>query len=193
LPSFVGFRVGRAGPGRDRSAGSRSSSAPGRGGLLAWVRPSVVSAACRPAAFADVLHARLGANGPDRVPRLHQRAREWFASHGLAEDAVRHALAAADIDRAAHLMEEAPGPILSVQGAFPVEVEVGEPCLLDGVIDPVSVPGCHCVCDAGERARILRDGGADLGRSAPGSQGSELVTEGPPRGSSTLVERVRFG
>jgi LuxR family maltose regulon positive regulatory protein len=57
--------------------------------------------------FADVLQARLRAEAPDQVPDLHQRASEWFASHGLAEDAVRHALATADFDRAAYLMEEA--------------------------------------------------------------------------------------
>jgi LuxR family maltose regulon positive regulatory protein len=57
--------------------------------------------------FADVLQARLRTEAPERVPSLHQRASEWFASHGLVEDAVRHALAAEDVDRAAYLMEEA--------------------------------------------------------------------------------------
>ncbi|MDX6239652.1 MAG: hypothetical protein QOG10_4467 [Kribbellaceae bacterium] len=57
--------------------------------------------------FADVLQARLRAEAPEQVPRLHQRASAWFASHGLVADAVRHALAAADFDRAAYLMEEA--------------------------------------------------------------------------------------
>jgi LuxR family maltose regulon positive regulatory protein len=57
--------------------------------------------------FADVLRARLRTEAPDQVPRLHQRASDWFAAHGLIEDAVRHALATADFDRAAHLMEEA--------------------------------------------------------------------------------------
>jgi LuxR family maltose regulon positive regulatory protein len=57
--------------------------------------------------FADVLRARLGAEAPDQVPSLHQRASEWFAARGLAADAVRHALAASDFDRAAYLVEEA--------------------------------------------------------------------------------------
>jgi LuxR family maltose regulon positive regulatory protein len=57
--------------------------------------------------FADVLHARLRAEATEQVPRLHQQASAWFASHGLVADAVRHALAAADFDRAAYLMEEA--------------------------------------------------------------------------------------
>ncbi|HEY9376771.1 MAG TPA: AAA family ATPase, partial [Jiangellaceae bacterium] len=57
--------------------------------------------------FADVLHARLLAEHPDQVPDLHQRASAWFAARGLVADAVRHALAAEDFDRAAYLIEEA--------------------------------------------------------------------------------------
>ena len=57
--------------------------------------------------FADVLHARLLADRPQRVRVLHERASAWFNSHGLIEDAVRHALAAEDFDRAAYLMEKA--------------------------------------------------------------------------------------
>jgi LuxR family transcriptional regulator, maltose regulon positive regulatory protein len=54
-----------------------------------------------------VLHARLLAEQPEQVPDLHQRASIWFAARGLVIDAVRHALAAEDFDRAAYLMEEA--------------------------------------------------------------------------------------
>lgn len=57
--------------------------------------------------FADVLRARLRTEAPDQVPSLHRRASDWFAAQGLVEDAVRHALAASDFDRAAHLMEVA--------------------------------------------------------------------------------------
>ncbi|HEY0620823.1 MAG TPA: hypothetical protein VGD15_24665, partial [Kribbella sp.] len=57
--------------------------------------------------FADVLHARLLAEQPELVRALHERASAWFNSRGLTEDAVRHALAAEDFDRAAYLMEEA--------------------------------------------------------------------------------------
>jgi LuxR family transcriptional regulator, maltose regulon positive regulatory protein len=55
--------------------------------------------------FADVLRARLLAERPDLVRLLHQRASGWYEAHDLAEDAVRHALAARDFDRAANLME----------------------------------------------------------------------------------------
>jgi len=55
--------------------------------------------------FADVLQARLIEEQPDRVPTLHQRASEWYEQNGLPADAVRHALAAEDFERAAGLIE----------------------------------------------------------------------------------------
>ena len=57
--------------------------------------------------FADVLRARLLGARPKRLPVLHQRASRWFEHHDLTEDAVTHAVAARDFDRAAHLMERA--------------------------------------------------------------------------------------
>jgi LuxR family maltose regulon positive regulatory protein len=55
--------------------------------------------------FADVLRARLLSEEPGLVPVLHERASRWYERHDLAEDAIRHALAALDFDRAARLME----------------------------------------------------------------------------------------
>ncbi len=55
--------------------------------------------------FADVLRVRLLSERPDEIPLLHQRASQWYERHDLTEEAVRHALAARDFDRAAHLME----------------------------------------------------------------------------------------
>jgi LuxR family maltose regulon positive regulatory protein len=57
--------------------------------------------------FADVLRVRVLSERPGEVPQLHQRASQWYERHDLTEDAVRHALAARDFDRAAHLMEVA--------------------------------------------------------------------------------------
>jgi LuxR family maltose regulon positive regulatory protein len=56
--------------------------------------------------FADVLRARLHAEQPDEVAELHRRASAWYAAHSFAEDAVRHAVAGQDFDRAAYLVEE---------------------------------------------------------------------------------------
>lgn len=55
--------------------------------------------------FADVLRVRLTSEQPEQVPLLHQRASRWFEGMGMEADAIRHALAATDFDRAAHLME----------------------------------------------------------------------------------------
>ena len=38
-------------------------------------------------------------------PELHRRASRWFEAHGLADEAIRHALDAGDADRAASLVE----------------------------------------------------------------------------------------
>ena len=61
----------------------------------------------RTAPCADVLYARLLAEHPEQVPDLHKRASAWFAALGLVADAVRHAVAAEDFERARYLMEEA--------------------------------------------------------------------------------------
>src|SRR5512132_3550601 len=55
--------------------------------------------------FADLLRARLHQQQPERVPQLHRAAAAWSEAHGLADDAVRHALAAGDATWAARLVE----------------------------------------------------------------------------------------
>jgi len=55
--------------------------------------------------FADVLQAFLTEARPDQVSGLHQRASVWYEKNGLLPDAIRHALAAKDLDRAAGLIE----------------------------------------------------------------------------------------
>jgi LuxR family maltose regulon positive regulatory protein len=55
--------------------------------------------------FADLLRARLAAEQPGRVQALHRAAAGWCEEHDLADDAVRHALAAGDSAWAARLVE----------------------------------------------------------------------------------------
>ncbi len=55
--------------------------------------------------FAEVLQARLLDEQPDQVFSLHKRASEWYEHYGLAADAIHHALAAKDFERAAILVE----------------------------------------------------------------------------------------
>ena len=61
--------------------------------------------------FADVLRARMLSEQPDEVALLHLRASEWYEGQGLAEPAVRHALAGRHVDRAANLVELAASQI----------------------------------------------------------------------------------
>src|SRR5690242_20727459 len=55
--------------------------------------------------FADLLRARLQAEQPGLVQGLHRAAAAWCEEHDLADDAVRHALAAGDAAWAARLVE----------------------------------------------------------------------------------------
>ena len=55
--------------------------------------------------FADVLRTHLLAEQPERVAGLHRRAGDWYDEAGEPEPAVRHALAAGDVERAAELAE----------------------------------------------------------------------------------------
>jgi LuxR family maltose regulon positive regulatory protein len=55
--------------------------------------------------FADLLRARLQAEQPGRMQALHRAAAAWFEDHDLADDAVRHALAAGDATWAARVVE----------------------------------------------------------------------------------------
>jgi LuxR family maltose regulon positive regulatory protein len=55
--------------------------------------------------FGDVLRMHLMAEQPDQLSALHRRASEWYEHNGSAADAIRHALAAKDFERAATLVE----------------------------------------------------------------------------------------
>ncbi len=57
--------------------------------------------------FADVLQSHLRSEQPHLMPELHLRASRWYDDAGEPIPAVRHALAAGDVDRAADLVEAA--------------------------------------------------------------------------------------
>jgi len=56
--------------------------------------------------FADLLRARLNQTAPERVSTLHTNAAHWCEERGLIDDAIRHALAAADTDWVARMVEQ---------------------------------------------------------------------------------------
>jgi len=55
--------------------------------------------------FADLLRARLQTEQPGQVAQLHRNAAAWHEEHGLAEEAIRHAVAAGEMLWAARLIE----------------------------------------------------------------------------------------
>ena len=54
--------------------------------------------------FAALLRHRLQIESRYDAAQLHQRASQWYADHGFRADAIHHALAAADWERAAELI-----------------------------------------------------------------------------------------
>jgi len=56
--------------------------------------------------FAELLERELHAASPELVPVLHRRASEWFAANGFVEEAIAHAIAAGDGERAATLLHD---------------------------------------------------------------------------------------
>ncbi|QJY48999.1 LuxR C-terminal-related transcriptional regulator [Pseudonocardia broussonetiae] len=55
--------------------------------------------------FADVLRAHLQGEQPDSVHELHLRASSWYEQNGERSEAIRHAMAGEDFERAADLVE----------------------------------------------------------------------------------------
>ena len=56
--------------------------------------------------FADLLRARVQAEQPGGVPELHRNAAAWYDDHEMADDAIRHAVAAGEVAWAARLIEQ---------------------------------------------------------------------------------------
>ncbi len=61
--------------------------------------------------FREALLARLQAIQPGLVPCLHQRAANWYETHGYIHEAMSHALLAKDYSFAALIMERAAGQL----------------------------------------------------------------------------------
>jgi LuxR family maltose regulon positive regulatory protein len=91
--------------------------------------------------FADLLRARLQRSQPEKLHALHLRASQWYEEAGLPEEAIAHAFAAKEIERAARLVERyaldimSRGEMSSLLGLFatlPEDLIVRRPglCLL---------------------------------------------------------------
>ena len=100
--------------------------------------------------FADLLRARLQAEQPGRVPKLHRNAAGWCAENGPADDAIGHAMTAGDMPWAAWLIEQHFDEFCFLRGeaatirrwlsALPAEVVRSRPRLLlaQGVMAAIS-------------------------------------------------------
>jgi LuxR family maltose regulon positive regulatory protein len=115
--------------------------------------------------FADLLGVRLHQERPERVTELHRAAAAWHEAHDLADEAIRHALAAGDASWAARLIErQIDARILRWEGqtlqrwfaALPAELVRSRPrlslaqarlALISGQLEAVEGP-----LDAAERA-----------------------------------------
>ncbi|MFN2233542.1 MAG: LuxR C-terminal-related transcriptional regulator [Anaerolineales bacterium] len=56
--------------------------------------------------FADLLLYRLQREQASTIPDLHHRASKWHEEHGFIDSAIRHAIAADDLEQAARLVDE---------------------------------------------------------------------------------------
>lgn len=62
--------------------------------------------------FSELLRDRLRSSAPGDEAQLHVRASRWFEAQGLTTDAIQHALAAQDWERAAKLIAQAADGLL---------------------------------------------------------------------------------
>ncbi|MEZ4658901.1 MAG: LuxR C-terminal-related transcriptional regulator [Caldilineaceae bacterium] len=56
--------------------------------------------------FGEFLRHRLHQSYPDQIPLLHSRASQWYEQNGLLPEAIQHALAGQEWDRAMYLIDQ---------------------------------------------------------------------------------------
>jgi LuxR family maltose regulon positive regulatory protein len=100
--------------------------------------------------FADVLQSHLKAERPEQVAELHRRATEWYEHDGQRPEAVRHAIAGGNFERAADLIELAmpasgrgrqEARLRSWLDALPDELIRARPVLSNGYAGSILVRG----------------------------------------------------
>jgi LuxR family maltose regulon positive regulatory protein len=104
--------------------------------------------------FAELLRHRLRASYPNLEIELHQRASDWFVTEGLTAEAIQHALAAQDWERAGSLIKSIQtdflkrGEVLTVIGWFqslPEEILLANPGLCFDYCWPLLLAGQYDV------------------------------------------------
>ncbi|MGH3179558.1 MAG: LuxR C-terminal-related transcriptional regulator, partial [Streptosporangiaceae bacterium] len=116
--------------------------------------------------FADLLRARLQQEQPGRVAQLHRNAAAWYAGHGMADDAIGHAVAAGELTWAARLIEQQFDAVYYMRGeaatiqrwlsALPDDLVRSRPRLLLAKAQMAAASGhvaeAECSAEAAERA-----------------------------------------
>ena len=131
--------------------------------------------------FADVLQLHAIRADSDRVRTLHRRASAWYEQNGSLADAVRHALAAEDLERAADLLERVwPPKDRSYQSGRWLAQVKALPEALIGVRPVLSMGYAWALLNCGEleaaetRLRVIEPG-LDATESANQQQGGSAV------------------
>ncbi len=123
--------------------------------------------------FADHLRRRLERDYPEEVPRLHRCASTWFSDHDLVPEAVTHALAAGDVERATDLVERHAMPLvehsrmvslLGLTGRLPADAVAARPALL------MAVAWANCLLQRSQAAQHALDHLRGVLPDAPGSE-----------------------
>lgn len=125
--------------------------------------------------FAEYLARRLAAQAATQavdIPALHARATQWFARHGLIEEAIRHALLGDDFHAVVALIERSitPAATLSQMGHFlrwlervPADRLRGHPAVQRAAAWACALTARPCAAEAWVRA--LADSGVDVATS----------------------------
>jgi LuxR family maltose regulon positive regulatory protein len=131
--------------------------------------------------FGDVLRMHLLTEQPDQVPALHRRASKWYERNGSPADAIRHALAGGDFERAADLIELAtPAMARSRQVATLLGWLRSLPDELVRARPVISVAYAHLLLDGGEVDGVedrLRDAEWWLDATAETSERPETIPD----------------
>jgi LuxR family maltose regulon positive regulatory protein len=144
--------------------------------------------------FAEVLRTHLLEARPEEVADLHRRASRWYDETGDPVFAVRHALSASDIDRAADLAELAvpalqrdrqEATIAAWLTGIPDEVVQTRPVLALGFIGALMSSGQFA--DVEERLSDLEQ---HLPATRPTRQAAEPAPEPPP--GTVVLDRAEW-
>jgi LuxR family transcriptional regulator, maltose regulon positive regulatory protein len=170
--------------------------------------------------FADLLRVRLQAERPGLDVQLHRNAAAWYEAHELADDAIRHAVAAKETDWAARLVERHFDTVYRLRGematiqqwfsALPASLVRSRPRLLlaqaqlapgpAGLLNPVPAQRAHLRLAQGDvagAARWTEERGLGVDDETPYRREPEylvlarvLLAQGHPARALALLDRL---